>query len=270
MAETIIGVFSKRELAENAISELEDKGYNVKDMSIIMKEGEERDRLARNTGANVGGKVAAGAATGAVLGGIAGILIGIGAIAVPGIGGLLVAGPLASALGLTGVAATIAGGVVAGAFTGGIVGGLVSIGVPEERAKAYEEQVKHGGILLAVPTIEGHIDEVQSILEKNGASDMQAVTLPRVRDNRFDTDTTHTPDEEDRPNLRQTRDDVSADTTHVQKYLRHVDFPATKNDLLEVAQEEGADAEVLHTLEDLPNEEFENSRQVEQAIGRQH
>ena len=66
MAETMIGVFSTRELAENAISELEDKGYNVKDISIIMKEGEERDRLARNTGANVSGNVAAGAATGAV------------------------------------------------------------------------------------------------------------------------------------------------------------------------------------------------------------
>src|SRR5258708_7490879 len=115
MAETILGIFSTRELAENAITELEDHGYNVKDMSIIMKDREERDRLAAHTGAPVGSSVATGAATGAVLGGIAGVLIGMGAIAVPGIGALLIGGPLASALGLTGVAATTAGGVVAGA-----------------------------------------------------------------------------------------------------------------------------------------------------------
>jgi uncharacterized membrane protein len=270
MAETVLGIFSNRELAENAINELQKIGLNVKDMSIIMREGEERNRLEANTGAQVGTKVATGAATGAVLGGIAGILIGVGAIAIPGIGALLVGGPLAAAMGLTGIAATTAEGVVAGALTGGIVGGLVSIGVPEERAKTYEERVKHGGILLAVPTLEGQVDDAQVILQKNGATDIQIIALPRVRSDSALTEAEARDEEHPYKPGYHSAQHAQGDTLDVQKYLRHVDYPATKNDLLEVAEEEGAKAEVIHTLEDLPNKEFENSGQVEQAIRRLH
>lgn len=265
----MLGIFSNREMAENAIAQLEKENYEVKNMSIIMKDGEESKRLANNTGANVGSGVATGAATGAVLGGIAGILIGIGAIAIPGIGALLVGGPLAAALGLTGVAATTTTGVIAGALTGGIVGGLVSLGVPEERARTYEEKIKHGGILLAVPTFEGETDNVQRIFEKNGASDMQAITLPPMRDDKYHRSLTRdkkTRNETHR-DTQDTRDDDTS-TAHVQKYLRHVDYPATKNDLLDVAEKEGADDAVMHTLEDLPNKKFEDPSDVNQAIGR--
>ena len=220
MAETMLGIFSNREMAENAIAQLEKENYDVKNMSIIMKESEESKRLAQNTGANIGTGVATGAVTGAVLGGIAGILIGIGAIAIPGIGAILVGGPITTALGITGVAAATTSGVVAGALTGGVVGGLVSLGVPEERARTYEEQIKHGGILLAVPAFEGHAQEVKSIFEKNGASDIQAITLPPIRDDKYHTETV-TDEDTDGRNLTDTRhdyrDNPTTNDTSIQK-----------------------------------------------------
>ena len=265
MAETMLGIFSNREMAENAIAQLEKNNYDVKNMSIIMKESEESKKLAQNTGAHVGSGVATGAATGAILGGIAGILIGIGAIAIPGVGALLVGGPIAAALGLTGVAATTTTGVVTGALAGGIVGGLVSLGVPEERARTYEERINHGGILLAVPTLEGDAAKVQSIYEKNGASDIQGITLPPMRKDKYHTGRFNT---DDINAHHDTRDDDTANTAHVQKYLRHADYPASKNDLLDVAEKEGADDEVMHTLKDLPNKKFEDPNEVNRAIGR--
>src|SRR5258706_9338553 len=106
MTYTIFGVFNDRVNAEDAIAELEKTGYSPKDISIIMKEGTERERFANDTGTNVAGSAATGATTGAVIGGIAGLLIGLGAITIPGIGAILIGGPFGAALGLTGAAAT--------------------------------------------------------------------------------------------------------------------------------------------------------------------
>lgn len=264
MAVTMLGIFSTRNQAEDAITELRDKGYDVKNMSIIMKDRQEKERLASDTGITVGEGLATGAATGAIMGGIAGLLVGIGAITIPGIGALLIGGPLAAALGLTGAAATTAEGAVAGALAGSIVGGLVDLGMPEESARRYEERVKHGGILLAVPTLNGDRATVEEILVEHGATDIQGITMPLIGESNYQTGTTH----EEGMHTHQHGTQSHADTMHVQRYLRHVDYPATKDDLLEVAQEEGADEDVMHTLEDLPNEKFESPRQVDRALGR--
>lgn len=181
MAAMVLGVFATRTHAEDAITELERDGYNPKDISIVMSDTQEGERLAHDTGVTVGESTVSGATTGGVLGGIAGLLIGIGAIAVPGIGALLIGGPLAAALGLTGAAATTVSGAVTGALAGGLVGALTGLGLPEEDARVYEQRVKAGAILLAVPVLtgehNGHRKDARSILESNGAETVREVHM---------------------------------------------------------------------------------------------
>lgn len=99
------------------------------------------------------------AATGAAIGGLGGLLVGLGVLAVPGIGPILAAGPLASAL----------GGLLAGGAIGGLVGGLSAIGVPEEYAREYAAGVEQGNTVVSVRTDEVTTDPVERILTVNGA-----------------------------------------------------------------------------------------------------
>lgn len=175
MTRLILSVFRHKKEAEAAIDHLERRGYDPKDLSIVMKDERGREELARDTGANVAGGAVSGATTGAVIGGIAGLLIGVGAIAIPGIGAILIGGPLAAALGLTGAAAITAEGAITGALAGGLIGGLISLGVPREHAEVYERRVREGHILLVVPAFEDEKDEVMDILHEHGAEDINEV-----------------------------------------------------------------------------------------------
>ncbi len=178
MATMNIGVFTDRTQAEKAISELEEAGFNPKEMSLVMQNNTTAQVVAESTGVSVVDKTATGVATGGVLGGIAGLLIGIGAITVPGVGALLIGGPIAAALGLTGAAATAASGAVSGALAGGFMGALIGLGVPEDTARIYEDTIKSGGILLAVPTmIASNSKESLSIMRDHGAQQLKAITV---------------------------------------------------------------------------------------------
>lgn len=177
MNRMILGIFSDSNRAEDAIDELEASGFDPKDISVVMKD---RAEVREATGSEkVIEGAASGVATGGVLGGLAGLLIGIGAIAIPGIGGLLIGGPLAVALGLTGVAATTVSGAVTGAFAGGLVGALVGLGVPEQQAKVYEEEIKSGSILIALGTGEADESEAKSILESHRADHIRTINQER-------------------------------------------------------------------------------------------
>ena len=177
MADIILGIFSNTDTAEDAIEELKEEGYDAKDISIVMRDSDEAQTVATNTGASVADGAASGAVTGGALGALAGLLVGIGAIALPGIGGLLIGGPLAAALGLTGAAATTVSGATTGALAGGLVGALVGLGVPEEDATVYESRIKEGGVLLAVPIREGSTREARAILEDNGADTVRSLNV---------------------------------------------------------------------------------------------
>lgn len=176
MAGVVLGVFSDRTAADRAVDDLQGAGFNPKDISIIMKDevvsgtGETQGR-----GENMAEGAVSGATTGGVVGGIAGLLIGVGALAIPGIGGLLIGGPIAAALGLTGAAATTVSGAVTGALAGGLVGALVGLGVPEEEAQVYEQRVKEGAVLIAVPTASDNNVDVRSIIESHGAEQTRVV-----------------------------------------------------------------------------------------------
>lgn len=102
------------------------------------------------------------AATGAAIGGLGGLLVGLGVLAVPGIGPILAAGPLAGAL----------GGLLAGSAAGGLVGGLSAIGVPEEYARDYAARIEQGQTLISVRTDEFYADAAERILTANGADDV--------------------------------------------------------------------------------------------------
>lgn len=175
----VLGVFSNRKEAEEAIDALESKGYNPKDISIVMKDTKEARDMAESTGTNMATGAVSGATTGAVVGGLAGLLIGIGALTIPGIGAILIGGPLAAALGLGGAAATTVSGALTGALAGGLVGALVSLGVSEEDAKFYEERVKSGAILVAVNEPDDGEMRAQTIMEENGAEQVRTINLNR-------------------------------------------------------------------------------------------
>lgn len=141
----LTGTFRDRESAERAYDSLRERGYADDDVNVLMTDDTRRRHFsspaARDT--ELGSKAAEGAATGAAVGGItgaiAGVLLAAGTIALPGIG-LVIAGPLAAGL----------AGLGAGGAAGGLIGGLIGAGIPEERAKLYESDLKGGGIVLGV------------------------------------------------------------------------------------------------------------------------
>lgn len=177
MADMVLGVFTNKNLAENAIEELKSEGFSAEDISIVMRDDREAEVVSESTGASVADGAVTGAATGGVIGGLAGLLVGIGAIAIPGIGAILIGGPLAAVLGLTGVAATTVSGAATGALAGGLVGALVGLGVPEEEARVYEESVREGAVLLAVPVRRGSSREARVILEDTGADNVRLINV---------------------------------------------------------------------------------------------
>ena len=108
-----------------------------------------------------------GAATGGVTGGVLGLLAGIGALAIPGLGPFIAAGPIMAAL----------SGAAVGATTGGVVGGLVGLGIPEIEAKRYDEKLKKGNYLIAVHTDESDdVDRAKDIFKNAGAEDISTVS----------------------------------------------------------------------------------------------
>jgi hypothetical protein len=142
------GIYKSTAAAEVAVDQLVSAGFSNQDVSVLMSDNEgSRDFAAeKNTKAPEG--TATGVGVGGTVGGALGLLAGIGALAIPGVGPLIAAGPIMGALAGLGV-----GGAV-----GGIVGALVGLGIPEYEAKRYEGHVKDGGILVSV-----HCDTSQEI-----------------------------------------------------------------------------------------------------------
>jgi uncharacterized membrane protein len=148
MNKRIVGVFAAEYEASRVIEELKRQGCRTEDISIIARNSESADTIRDESGTQAPEGIATGAATGGLLGGLTGLLMGIGALAIPGIGPIIAAGPLA---------ATLAGAAI-GAGSGGLVGGLIGLGIPEEEAKRYDNYVDEGHILVMVD-VEGEQKE---------------------------------------------------------------------------------------------------------------
>lgn len=135
----VFGIFSTYSSVELAVDELRDSGFRNVDVSVLLPENIGSKDLAHEKGTKTPEGVIAGASAGAVLGGALGWLVGVGALAIAGLGQVIAAGP---------ILATLAGVEVGGTF-GGFAGALVSMGIPEYEAKRYEGRIKDGGILLS-------------------------------------------------------------------------------------------------------------------------
>ena len=159
------GIFETRSHAETAVDALVAAGFRSDDMSLLAPDHKTTHEMAteKNTKAPEG--TTTGVTTGGAIGGTLGLLAGIGALAIPGVGPFIAAGPIMGALAGLGV-----GGAV-----GGLVGALVGMGIPEFEAKRYEGRLKDGGILLSV-----HCDnsewtsKAKEILERSGAQDVSS------------------------------------------------------------------------------------------------
>ena len=158
------GIYPDRASFERALEALRVAGFRNSDISAILPD---RDRTTKDLAHEINTKtpegIAAGAGTGAAIGGVLGWLVGIGAIAIPGIGPLVAAGPIVAAL---------AGAGAAGA-TGGLVGGLIGAGIPEVEAKRYAGRIREGAYLVSV-----HCDDqkwakrAEELMETTGGKDV--------------------------------------------------------------------------------------------------
>jgi hypothetical protein len=178
----VFGIFRDRRHVENAIDTLVSNGFRSEDISVLLPENEGTKDLAaeKNTKAPEG--VTTGATTGAIVGGTLGLLAGIGALAIPGLGPFIAAGPIMGAL----------AGLGSGGVVGGIIGALVGMGIPEYEAKRYEGMIREGKILLSVHCDNSDwVKRAKDVLEQVGgehiasagekSADFAESDKPRVR-----------------------------------------------------------------------------------------
>jgi hypothetical protein len=176
-----IGVFSNYQAAEQALRQLQDLGYLMDQVSVI---GQDSDRLNQSAKLDnehdhyaqddnrIDDSAKAGAVSGGAVGGLTGLLVGLGTLAIPGVGPILLAGALATTL-----ATTAAGGAI-GAAAGGLIGGLIGLGIPEERAEAYNQQVSKGNYLMIVDGTSDEIAQAETILRSQGIHDWEIYPYP--------------------------------------------------------------------------------------------
>lgn len=174
MPTVIFAAFRDHALAGRAVDELNAHGFDPHDLSVISREQTVRRQEPSPAADTVGG-AASGAVTGGVVGGLAGLLAGAGIF--PALAGLFIGGPIAAALGLTGIAAATVSGAVTGAAAGGLVGALMGLGLSETDAKYYNETVESGGLILVTPVSDANVAEARAILEANRAEQIRDVSL---------------------------------------------------------------------------------------------
>jgi len=145
MKNAVFGIASTYEQAENIVTELKVAGFVTNDISVLFPDKKGTREFAHDKGTKAPEGAIAGAGAGGVIGGTIGLLAGIGALAIPGLGPFIAAGPIMATL----------SGMAAGATVGGVAGALIGLGVPEYQAKMYEGRLKDGNILIAVHTENG-------------------------------------------------------------------------------------------------------------------
>jgi len=159
----VFGIYTTRRSVENAVDSLKVDGFRNTDISVLLPENEGTKDFAHEKQTKAPEGAATGAATGGAVGGTLGLLAGIGALAIPGVGPLIAAGPIVGAL----------AGLGAGGAVGGLVGALVGMGIPEYEAKRYEGRVKDGGVLLSVHCdTADEITRAKDLLKRTGADDI--------------------------------------------------------------------------------------------------
>src|SRR5689334_8380568 len=159
----VYGIYRSRETAESAVDRLIAEGFRNEDISVLLQDNVGTKDFAHEKNTKAPEGVTTGATAGGAIGGTLGLLAGIGALAIPGLGPFIAAGPIMGAL----------AGVGSGAVVGGLIGALVGMGIPEYEAKRYEGLVKEGGILVSVHCDNSDwVKRAKDILERTGANDI--------------------------------------------------------------------------------------------------
>jgi len=157
------GIYRTRDQAEAGVDALIQNGFRNEDISVLLPENAGTKDFAHEKQTKAPEGVTTGATAGGAIGGTLGLLAGIGALAIPGLGPFIAAGPIMGAL----------AGVGSGAVVGGLIGALVGMGIPEYEAKRYEGLVKEGGILVSVHCDNSDwVKRAKDILERTGANDI--------------------------------------------------------------------------------------------------
>lgn len=174
------GLYKTRTQAERAVEALQQAGFRNDDISALMPDRQSSEEFAHEKNTKAPEGTTTGAATGGAIGGTLGLLAGIGALAIPGLGPFIAAGPIMGAL----------AGAGAGGAVGGLVGALVGMGIPEYEAKRYEGHVKDGGILVSVHCDDSDwVGRAKKVLEQTGAHDVSSAGEKAISSHGVDTDT---------------------------------------------------------------------------------
>jgi hypothetical protein len=159
----VYGIYQTRMQVEAAVDQMKMDGFRNTDISVLFPQGGGTKDFAHEKNTKAPEGATTGAGSGAVIGGALGWLAGIGALAIPGVGPLIAAGPIMAALAGAGV-----GGAV-----GGIIGALVGMGIPEYEAKRYEGLIREGRILLSVHCDNSEwVTRAKEMLKRTGAEDI--------------------------------------------------------------------------------------------------
>ena len=159
----VFGIFPDQLTAEDAVETLKDAGFRNTDVSVLFPDNQGTKDFAHEKGTKAPEGAVTGGASGAVIGGALGWLAGIGALAIPGIGPFIAAGPIMGML----------GGIGLGGTVGGLTGALIGAGIPEYEAKRYEGRIRRGGILMSVHCDDSDwVKRAKNILDQTGAEDI--------------------------------------------------------------------------------------------------
>jgi len=178
------GIYPSRAAVEEAVEHLRSAGFRSTDISVLFPENEGTKDFAHEKNTKAPEGATTGVAAGGIAGGVLGWLTGIGALAIPGLGPLIAAGPIVAALAGAGAMGTL----------GGLIGALAGMGIPEYEAKRYEGRIREGGILLSVHCDSGDwVKRAKDILAQSGGQDIASAgeksgdfanadkPMPRVR-----------------------------------------------------------------------------------------
>jgi len=161
----VFGIYRDRQHAEQAVDALRAAGFRNSDVSVLLPDNVGTKDFAHDKQTKAPEGTATGATSGGVVGGALGWLAGIGALAIPGVGPFIAAGPIMGAL----------AGVGVGGAVGGLIGALVGMGIPEYEAKRYEGRVREGGVLLSVHCDSSDwVKRAKQLLKDTGAEDVSS------------------------------------------------------------------------------------------------
>ena len=169
-------IVDSRILAENVVSQVLAAGFSNNDVSVLFPNRQGTNDFAHEHHTKAPEGAAAGVGTGGIVGGTLGLLAGIGALAIPGLGPFIAAGPIVAVL----------SGAAAGATVGGVTGALIGLGVPEMEAKFYEGKIKGGNLLISVHAeTSDELKAVEQIFKDAKVQDIcstNEATVPRGKD----------------------------------------------------------------------------------------